>query len=206
VLIVDDDPVVLTMLPSILTRRLPYVRIETCQSSRLAVQKASDGHYDAALVDLTMPELDGFTLLKHVREARPCTSILLMTGQNDGRTAERAFREGAVDFVAKPFDTQELALSVDLAVRTHLLRRRADERWVYLRRFRETLEQRWRKSASIVEQPVIDESRSLMRASLTHIEASVRSTERMIERMERLLRRRDDLVRWKARQRLHSFW
>ena len=56
VLLVDDDPVFLEVVPPILKHRLPHVSVETCPSSRLAAQKGSEGHYDgSAVIDVTMP-------------------------------------------------------------------------------------------------------------------------------------------------------
>src|SRR5689334_19924872 len=91
VLVVDDDPMTVQVLPTILMRSLPHVAIEACQSAPLAASKLAEGHYDAAITDLVMPELDGFGVLSHALEARPCTSILLMTGKKDVKLAERAF-------------------------------------------------------------------------------------------------------------------
>jgi FixJ family two-component response regulator len=204
VLIVDDDPLLLEVVPSILMRNLPHVSVETCQSSRLATQKASHGHYDAAVVDLAMPEWDGLNVLSHVRQTRPCTSFVLITGHKDISIAERAFGGGAFDFLGKPFTSQDLVGSVDMAVRMHRLRRRIDERRIYLSQLRETLERRWTKRPSSIGSVAIDQSRSLMEASLTHIEAAVKQTEQVIVRADRMLRRREEQVRQKAQQRLYA--
>jgi FixJ family two-component response regulator len=204
VLIVDDDPLLLEVVPSILRRNLPHVSVETCQSSRLATQKASHGHYDAAVVDLAMPELDGMDVLAHIRQTRPCTPFVLITGRKDISLVDRAFSQGAFDFLGKPFNAHELVQSVDTAIRVHRMRRRVDERRVYVSQLRETLERRWRKPASLIGSLAIDQSRSLMGASLTHIELAVKQTEQVIIRAERMLRRREDEVRQKARRRLYA--
>jgi len=203
VLIVDDDPLLLEVVPSILTRSLPHVSVETCQSSRLATQKASHGHYDAAVVDFAMPELDGMNVLAHIRQMRPCTSFVLITGQKDISLVERAFREGAFDFLGKPFNAQELVRSVDTAIRVHRMRRRVDERRVYGSQLRETLERRWTKPPSLIGSVAIEQSRSLMGASLAHIELAMQQTDEVIVRAERMLRRREDEVRRNARRRLY---
>lgn len=204
VLIVDDDPLLLEVLPSILTRHLSHLSIETCQSPRLAVQKLAKGHYDAAITDLMMPELNGFDILTHVRETRPCTSVIFITGQPAVGIAERAFQEGAFDFVSKPLDPRQLTWSVNLAIKTHRLRRRIEERRVYLTQLREVLSRRWEKPTSIKVTAPVEESRSLMGASFDRMEASAKQSEQVIERAERLLRRRQDQMRHHARQRLHS--
>lgn len=204
VLIVDDDPLLLDVVPSILMRGLPHVSVETCQSSRLAAQKATHGHYDAAIVDLAMPELDGMDVLEHIRRGRPCTSLVLITGQKDIGLVDRAFNQGAFDFLGKPFNAQELVGSVDTAVRVHRMRRRVDERRLYVSQLRETLERRWTKPPSLISGVAIEHARSLMGASLAHIELAVKQTDQVIVRAERMLRRREDEVRQKARRRLYA--
>ena len=204
VLIVDDDPLLLEVLPSMLTRHLSHLSIETCQSPRLAVQKLAKGHYDAAITDLMMPELDGFDILTHVRETRPCTSVIFITGQPAAGIAERAFQEGAFDFVSKPLDRRQLTRSVNLAIKTHRLRRRIEERRVYLTQLREVLSRRWEKPTSIKVTAQVEESPALMGASFDRMEALAKQSEQVIERAERLLRRRQDQMRHHARQRLHS--
>lgn len=204
VLIVDDDPLLLEVVPSILMRGLPHVSVETCQSSRLAAQKATHGHYDAAIVDLAMPELDGMDVLAHIRRGRPCTSLVLITGQKDIGLVDRAFNQGAFDFLGKPFNAQELVGSVDTAVRVHRMRRRVDERRLYVSQLRETLERRWTKPPSLISGVAIEHARSLMGASLAHIELAVKQTDQVIVRAERMLRRREDELRQKARRRLYA--
>jgi len=93
---------------------------------------------------------------------------------------------------------------VDMAVRMHRLRRRLDERKVYLSQVRETLERRWTNAPSIATAAAIDESRSLMRASLERMESAAKQTEAVIQRAERLLRRREEQVHRMAQQRLQA--
>lgn len=81
VLVVDDDPAFLHIVPATLMRALPHVAVETCPSAQLAASKLAEGHYDAAVTDLLMPELDGFGVLSHALEARPCTPIVLLQGK-----------------------------------------------------------------------------------------------------------------------------
>jgi FixJ family two-component response regulator len=204
VLVVDDDPATLQVLLFVLTRSFPHAEIETCASARLAASKLSDGHYDAAITDLVMPELDGFGVLAHALEARPCTPILLITGKKEVELAERAFCQGAFDFVPKPFDRDRLVWSLDLAIKTHRLRRRIEERRVYVTQLRELMNRRWEKALSTNAAAAVEQSRSLMGASFDGIEAAMSQSEKVIEHAERLLRRRQDQVRHDARHRLHS--
>ncbi|HKO19027.1 MAG TPA: response regulator [Acidobacteriaceae bacterium] len=204
VLVVDDDPTFLHLVPATLTRTLPHVMVETCPSAQLAATKLAEGHYDAAITDLSMPELDGFGVLSHALDARPCTPIIFITGKKELALAEQAFRQGAFDFVPKPLDRDRLRWSVDLAIQTHRLRRRIEERRVYLNQLREVMTRRWEKPLSVHTANAVEPSRSLMGAPFERMEELVGRSERVIERAERLLRRRQAQVQHDARQRLQS--
>jgi DNA-binding NtrC family response regulator len=201
VLVVDDDPALLQVLPSILMRSFPHAEIETCASARLAASKLAVGHYDAAIIDVAMPEVDGFGVLSHALEARPCTAILLITGTKDVELAERAFNQGAFDFLPKPFDRDRLIWSLDLAIKTHRLRRRIEERRVYVAQLREVMNRRWEKPLFAKAPAAVEQSRSSVGAAFDRVKAAVRQSEKLIERAERLLRRRQDQI-WRT-SRLH---
>ena len=80
VLIIDDEPLVVKVLSSIIRHDQPTFSIEPCSSPRLAVQKIIDGHFDAVVTDVIMPEFNGWHILERVRDTRPCTPVLLVTG------------------------------------------------------------------------------------------------------------------------------
>jgi DNA-binding NtrC family response regulator len=204
VLVIDDDPTTLQVLPSILMHSMPHVLVETCESPRVAAAKLAEGHYHAAITDLVMPDLDGFSVLAYALAARPCTPILLCTGKKDIVLAERAFSQGAFDFVPKPLNRDWLIWSLNLAIKTHRLRRRIEERRVYVTQLREVLTRRWEKPLSVQAAHAVESSPSLTGASFDRAEAAVRQSEKLIERAERLLHRRQDQVRHDARRRLQS--
>jgi DNA-binding NtrC family response regulator len=202
ILVVDDDPATLEVLPAILSRSFPHAEIEPCASTRLAAAKLADGHYDAAITDLVMPDFNGFALLSHVLEARPCTPILLMTGKKEVEAVEHAFRYGAFDFVPKPLDRDRLTWSVNLAIKTHRLRRRIEERRLYVTQLREVMNRRWKKPLSKQTTSAVEPSRALIGVTFDRAEAAVRQSEKLIERAERMLRRRQEQVQHDAWQRL----
>jgi len=68
--------------------------------------------FDIAICDVRMPELDGLTLLRRIRRASPRTAVLLMTSVGHPEDAAESLREGAVDYILKPFDPVELAREV----------------------------------------------------------------------------------------------
>ena len=108
---------------------------------------------------------------------------------------------GAFDFVPKPLDRDRLIWSLDLAIKSHRLRRRIEERRVYVMQLREVMNRRWEMPLSIQAASAVEPSRSLMGASFDRIEAAVKQSENVIERAERMLRRRQDQIRYEAWQR-----
>lgn len=72
-----------------------------------------DEFWDAALVDMRLPGMDGLTILRKVREVRPETSVVMMTAFGSVATAVEAMKAGAYDFLTKPFTTDELLVKLD---------------------------------------------------------------------------------------------
>jgi len=202
ILIVDDDPDLLDVVVSILTHGLPDVTIETYLSARVAASKLIEGHYDVAVTDLTMPELDGFGVLSQAKEKRPCTSVLLISGQKDTHVAEKAFHQGAFDFILKPFDRAQFIRSIDLAIKAHRLRHRIDERRVHIAHLREVMHRRWEapfSNADTAAEPL----RAMLEVSSDRVDAAIKHSERVVQRTERLLRRQQDQIQRDAWHRLH---
>ncbi|MCF7791986.1 MAG: diguanylate cyclase [Victivallales bacterium] len=66
---------------------------------------------DIVITDLSMPEMDGYTLIKKIRDNFPCIYVIVLTGINDSSLSE-SFKLGAVDYLEKPFDKNELLVRV----------------------------------------------------------------------------------------------
>ncbi|MFO0598769.1 MAG: sigma-54 dependent transcriptional regulator [Myxococcaceae bacterium] len=83
------------------------------------------GEAEVLLTDLVMPGMDGFELLARVRQEEPDLPVVLVTARGNERTAMRAVREGAWDYLAKPFAVDELRTVVKRALEARRLRRAA---------------------------------------------------------------------------------
>ncbi len=81
--------------------------------------------FDAALLDLKMPGLDGLAVLQKLREGGPSLPVIMMSAHGDIRDAVSAMKLGAVDFLVKPFDPAELVIRLDKAIADSLLIRMA---------------------------------------------------------------------------------
>ena len=79
---------------------------------------------DLVITDLSMPGMDGFELLARIVAQRPKLPVIMLTARGSERAAVRAMKEGAYDYLTKPFDLDELSLVVERALSTVTLERR----------------------------------------------------------------------------------
>jgi two-component system nitrogen regulation response regulator GlnG len=82
--------------------------VHAVDNGRSAWDRMTEAGFDVALVDIRLPERDGLALLRQAREAGLETAIILMTAQNTMRNAIEAMKNGAFDYVTKPFDLEEI--------------------------------------------------------------------------------------------------
>ena len=112
-LVVDDEPGVLFTLREI-GQELGHTVLEA-RNGREALQQMSD-EVELVITDLAMPELDGIELLTQLRALYPDLPVVLLTARGSERVAVRAIKAGAFDYVAKPFDVDELELVITRAL------------------------------------------------------------------------------------------
>lgn len=117
VLAVDDEPDILRFLSKCLSRE-GYL-VETCQDPVRAADMIAERDFDLVLLDIKMPGMDGMVLLKHAKEARPQSEVIMMTGYATVETAVRSIKLGAFDYITKPFDAGELLGMTRRAVQQH---------------------------------------------------------------------------------------
>src|SRR5438874_11559017 len=116
------------------------IQIDTADSGLGALERIKDIDYDAIVSDIKMPGLDGLALLHEIREVRPRTPTLLMTGHGEHDLAVQALRGGAYDFVQKPIDRDYFVASLERAIELRRLERRVDEQRLALERHARVLE------------------------------------------------------------------
>ena len=122
-LIVDDEPVNLDLLEQELTAA-GYQTISATRGEE-AIALAAEAQPDAILLDLRMPGIDGYETCRRLKRGDETRRIpvIVVTALRETFDKVRAFREGAVDYVTKPFDTEELLARVG----THVALRREIE-------------------------------------------------------------------------------
>ena len=89
-----------------------------------AIDALGEHHIDAVITDLRMPHVDGIGVLRHCQEHSPELPVILITAHGSVETAVQAMRQGAFDFISKPFDLAEIRNVIAKAVRTSDLRER----------------------------------------------------------------------------------
>jgi signal transduction histidine kinase len=124
VLIVDDDPDLLQALSDALHLRMRGVVVETAESALVALERLESRDYDAIVADIRMPGMNGIELLRRIREVRPDTPTLLITGHGEHDLAIEALRIGAQDYVQKPIDREYFVSSLSHAIERRRLNRK----------------------------------------------------------------------------------
>lgn len=106
VLLVDDEDDFLKTL----TERLEMRGLKVTGATRgeEAVDLADKQEFDAIVIDLAMPGMDGLETLKHIKENHPDAEIIMLSGQGTVKKSTQAMKLGAEDFLEKPVNIKEL--------------------------------------------------------------------------------------------------
>ncbi len=100
-LMVDDDPAVLSLLQEVFSK--DDYHLHTSSSGMDALDLMRKTKIDVALIDWKMPGMDGITLLKEIKKNYPSVSVIMITGEGGINEAVEAMKQGADDFLEKPF-------------------------------------------------------------------------------------------------------
>ena len=140
ILLVDDDKALLDALPEALRLRLNGIEIDTSETALDALERIRTTDYDAIVSDIKMPGMDGLALLQEIRELRPATPTLMITGHGERDLAVQALRGGAYDFVQKPIDRDYFVASLERAIQLRRLDREVEQQRRALERHARVLE------------------------------------------------------------------
>jgi DNA-binding NtrC family response regulator len=125
ILIAEDSQVERKMLTALLTKKLGYRVVEAAHGKDAVarIQSSNVGEISAVLLDIQMPEMDGFQSLHTIRKYRPDLPVIMLTGSDDTAIAVRAIKEGASDFIVKPTNPAQLDVAIKNAIRLSALSR-----------------------------------------------------------------------------------
>ena len=120
IFIVDDEPIVRESLGAWF--RAEGYAVELASSAKQALERLATSDPDIFLLDIKMPGMDGIELQKKIHEAKPEATIIIMTAYASVDTALAAMKQGAYDYIIKPFDPNDLEHLVRNAIeRRHLV-------------------------------------------------------------------------------------
>jgi len=117
ILIVDDKEMMSSFVVSLLSQH--GHQCETAKNGIEALEKIKKNSFDAAVIDVVMPLMDGITLTKELLRLYPNLPVMIMTGHADDHSAESAIAAGAREFIKKPFSIDEFILRFDKMMRDH---------------------------------------------------------------------------------------
>ena len=117
ILVVDDELPVCRSICSTL-EQAEYM-VDRALSGEEALQRLRSHTYEVMIVDLMMPGLSGMDVLAAVRKTAPEMPIIIMTAYPSSRSAVQSVREGAFDYLPKPFTPRELLSAVARALKEH---------------------------------------------------------------------------------------
>jgi putative two-component system response regulator len=128
IMVIDDQPANLKLLEEMLQRQGYAVR--SFPRGRLALAAAEQHPPDLILLDITMPEMNGFEVCERLKSNEKLAPIpvIFLSALNEKEDKVRAFRAGAVDYVAKPFQFDEVQARVETHLELHRLQVRLKER------------------------------------------------------------------------------
>ncbi|MFB3891622.1 MAG: sigma-54-dependent transcriptional regulator [Phycisphaerae bacterium] len=115
ILLVDDDQIILDSLSGFLS--LEGYEVTTAQSAQRAIDHLEAARYDLVITDVSMPDRDGFDLLRHARSRHPDVVVIMITGYGTIETAVEAIKQGAYDYLTKPIIDDDVRLAVQRALR-----------------------------------------------------------------------------------------
>ena len=119
ILVIDDKESMRGMLAETLAGE--GYDVDTAADAKSGISRAREKKFDVVLTDLKLPEMDGIGVLSQLKETDPDLAVIVMTAFGTIETAVEAMKLGAVDFIAKPFDTDRLAVIIKKALESRRL-------------------------------------------------------------------------------------
>ena len=114
ILIIDDDKDIADILKDFIS--IKERSVDICYDGLAGIEKILSNFYDLIIVDLVMPRVGGLDVLKYARKANPNVLVIIITGYASVETAILAIKEGAYDYLRKPFKLEEIRIVVDNAI------------------------------------------------------------------------------------------
>jgi len=111
ILIIEDEPTMRLGMRHFLSSS--GFTVKACEDGAEGISAIEKENFDLVITDLKLPKYDGLTILKHVKTTTPETGVIIMTAYADVKTAVQAIKDGAFDYIAKPFSNEELLITIE---------------------------------------------------------------------------------------------
>lgn len=154
-LVVDDEE----FIRSIIRERLEIegFSVDEAQNGIQALAKLGTGDYSVLLTDIRMPEMDGIALLREASHRFPATARIVMTAHAELETAVAALKNGAYDYILKPFSFDILFVTIRNAIRKQMMERQLND-------YRMNLENKVKEQTDLINSLYVRSIRSLIKA------------------------------------------
>ncbi len=118
ILVMEDDLSVAKGLEMVLSEEGYTVNL--AGTGELALEAFKQKRFDLLVADLRLPDIDGMEVIKQVKEAKPETEVIVITGYGTTATAVEAMKLGVHDFLPKPFTEDQIKAAIDEALKEHV--------------------------------------------------------------------------------------
>lgn len=114
ILVIDDEQIICDLLRDVLTDQ--GYDVQTFLTGETGVKKFKEGGFNLVITDLKLPDMDGLKVLSEIKNFDDDCIVIVITGYPSFETVRSALRQGAYDYVPKPFDIEEICFSVKRAL------------------------------------------------------------------------------------------
>jgi DNA-binding response OmpR family regulator len=118
ILVMEDELSVAKGLEMILSEE--GYKVDLADTGRLAMEAFSQKRFDLLVADLRLPDIDGMEVIKQIKEKKPETEVIVITGYGTTATAVEAMKLGVHDFLPKPFTEDQIMSAIDEALKKHV--------------------------------------------------------------------------------------
>ncbi|HEY4643548.1 MAG TPA: response regulator [Bacteroidota bacterium] len=110
ILAVDDDRTMLNLIREVLSKE--KFHITTVEGGKEGMKVLNRSRFDLILLDIDMPDVNGFDVLRHIRSRSSDVKVVMVTGLNDLESGVRAMESGANGYITKPFNVKDFVSEV----------------------------------------------------------------------------------------------
>jgi DNA-binding NtrC family response regulator len=111
ILIIEDEPTMRLGMSHFLSSS--GYAVKPCEDGAEGMAAIERGDFDLIITDMRLPKYDGLTILNHAKKTSPETGVIIITAYAEVKTAVQAIKDGAFDYIAKPFSNEELLITIE---------------------------------------------------------------------------------------------